>query len=331
MDLLSRFLALMPISGRVDVRCHFGAPWSIDEGVAGVHEIRYHVLLSGHAVLEDGNGPPQRLEAGDIVLFPTRCSHRIHDGSRAPPVPPTHRQNLALVVAENNADGDIAAILCGRFLLGAVPDRLLRDHLPPRLIVKSNSAGSRSGPAVEAGSAADANSRLARLIALMREEASDERPGNETLVNHLSAALFALTLRFASESEDPPYGLLALAGNARLQAAVSAMFEGPGRPWTLDQFAELCHMSRATFARQFHEAIGRSATDLLTEVRMTVAGRALLETKSAVGEIGEMVGYLSEAAFHRTFKKQIGMSPARWRASGGHVQAARDVSALSVQ
>ena len=331
MDLLSRFLSLMPVSGRVDVRCHFGAPWAIEEGPAGVREIPYHVLLSGRAVLEDGNGPPEQLGAGDIIVFPTGSPHRIHDGSGAKPIPATERRNITLTVAENGGTGEPADILCGRFLLGAVPDRLLRDHLPSRLVVRSGAQVNGSATATAIGAAEDAaksvaGSRLARLIGLMREEAMDECPGSETLVNHLSAALFALTLRFASESAQPPHGLLALAGRPRLQAAVSAMFESPGKPWTLDQFAGLCNMSRATFVRQFQEAIGRSATDVLTEVRMTIAGRALLESTTPVGDIGEMVGYQSEAAFQRVFKKQIGVTPARWRSSGGHMQAAQDSS-----
>ena len=331
MDLLSRFLSLMPVSGRVDVRCHFGAPWAIEEGPAGVREIPYHVLLSGRAVLEDGNGPPEQLAAGDIIVFPTGSPHRIHDGSGAQPMPVTERRNIMLTVAENSGTGDSVDILCGRFLLGAVPDRLLRDHLPSRLVVRSGARTSANGepPVVSEssdGTPSVAGSRLARLIQLMREEAADECPGSETLVNHLSAALFALTLRFASEATQPPHGLLALAGRPRLQAAVSAMFETPGKPWTLDQFASLCNMSRATFVRQFQEAIGRSATDVLTEVRMTIAGRMLLESTTPVGDIGETVGYQSEAAFQRVFKKQIGVTPARWRASGGHMQTAQDAS-----
>jgi AraC family transcriptional activator of mtrCDE len=154
----------------------------------------------------------------------------------------------------------------------------------------------------------------------MREEALDESPGSECLINYLSAALFALTLRFASEGADAPRGLLALAGQPRLQPALSAMFENPGEPWTLDQFAALCHMSRATFVRQFQDAIGRSATDMLTEVRLTLAGRALLETTTSVAEIGSTVGYQSEAAFQRVFKRHIGVTPARWRATGGNIQ-----------
>jgi AraC family transcriptional activator of mtrCDE len=200
---------------------------------------------------------------------------------------------------------------------------LLRDHLPGRLVVRGAFHQPGRGE-IDGGAspAALADTRLARLIELMREEATDEGPGSATLVSHLSAALFALTLRFASTGPEAPHGLLALAGRPRLQPAVSAMFESPATPWTLDQFASLCNMSRATFVRQFQEAIGRSATDVLTEVRMTLAGRKLLESGLAVAEIGEMVGYQSDAAFQRIFKRLIGVTPARYRASGGNVDAA---------
>ncbi|MFM0335950.1 AraC family transcriptional regulator [Paraburkholderia fungorum] len=325
MDLLSRVLSLIPVSGLLDVRCHFGAPWAISQGNAAVREIPYHVLLSGNAVLEYGDGPPEQLVAGDIIVFPAGGAHRIHDGSGESESPLVMRQGVSLVIAENEGSGAHADILCGRFLVGAVPDRLLRDHLPDRLVVRSahtqiNGANGIDGD-VDGAAQTVAGTRLARLIELMREEASDEGPGSETLISHLSAALFALMLRFASAGPRPPHGLLALAGRPRLQAAVTAMFESPEKPWTLDQFAALCNMSRATFVRQFQEAIGRSATDVLTEVRMTLAGRTLLQTGLGVAEIGEMVGYQSDAAFQRIFKRLIGVTPARYRAAGGNVQA----------
>ncbi|GAB2898600.1 AraC family transcriptional regulator [Paraburkholderia jirisanensis] len=332
MDLLSRLLSLMPVSGRLEIRCHFGAPWAIEEDTAGVREIPYHVLLSGTAVVEDSNGPPERMTAGDIVLFPAGKPHRIHDGSGDAPKPSVGRQSESLLIVENGESGIAADLLCGRFLIGAVPDRLLRDHLPGRLIVHSarqhhdaangsqtDAAATDAEPA--ATQSPSANTRLTRLIELMREEAIDQGPGSETLVNHLSAALFGLTLRFATETSQPPHGLLALAGRPRLQPAISAMFEKPGEAWTLDQFAALCNMSRATFVRQFQEAIGRSATDVLTEVRMTIAGRLLMQTTRPVADIGEKVGYQSDAAFQRIFKRHIGITPARWRASGGNLQA----------
>ncbi|GAB7523021.1 cupin domain-containing protein [Paraburkholderia sp. 2C] len=322
MDLLSRLLSLMPVSGRLEIRCHFGAPWAIEEETAGMREIPYHVLLSGTAVVEDGNGPPERIGAGDIVLFPTGSAHRIHDGSGMSPKPAIERRNESLLIVESGAPGVTADLLCGRFLVGAVPDRLLRDHLPGRLVVHSTPQHAPAGEDTNRKAASpSAGTRLTRLIELMREEATDQGPGSETLVNHLSAALFGLTLRFATETSAPPHGLLALAGRPRLQPAIIAMFDKPGEPWTLDQFAALCNMSRATFVRQFQEAIGRSATDVLTEVRMTVAGRLLMQTTRPVAEIGETVGYQSDAAFQRIFKRHTGITPARWRTSGGNVQA----------
>jgi len=214
MDLLSRVLSLIPVSGRLDVRCHFGAPWAITQGNAAVREIPYHVLVSGRAVLEYGGSPAEQLTAGDIIVFPTGDPHRLHDGSGRPPALPVERRDVSLVVAENESSGARADILCGRFLVGAVPDRLLREHLPGVLVVRSAHC---AGATLHGGGEASGTltgTRLERLIQLMREESIDEGPGSEALVSHLSAALFALTLRFASTGAQPPRGLLSLHGRA---------------------------------------------------------------------------------------------------------------------
>jgi AraC family transcriptional regulator, activator of mtrCDE len=315
MDLLSRLLALMPVAGRLDVRCHFGAPWRIDNPAADTRAIPYHVLLRGVAVIEDEHGSPLQMRAGDIALFPAGAAHALHDGSGAAASPATARVVNGLKIETNQSDGEGVDILCGRFLLPAVPQRLLRDHLPGRLLVHSV-APPESHDATSGTDMHDTigTSRLARLIQLMREEALEQGPASETLVNHLSGALFALTLRFASDCAEPPRGLLSLAQRPRLQPAISAMFDEPGKPWSLPELAALCHMSRATFARHFDEAIGRSASDVLTEIRMALAGRKLAQTALPIAEIGEAVGYQSDAAFQRVFKRQVGMTPARWRA-----------------
>jgi AraC family transcriptional activator of mtrCDE len=247
----------------------------------------------------------------------------LSDGSGKAPAPTTERSALSWIIAENGGGEHGADILCGRFLLGVIPDRLLRDHLPDRIIVRpmrdaASASEGTAGTAITTGDATahDASaSRLTGLISIMRGESVDEAPGSVTLVNHLSAALFGFALRFASQGAEAPRGLLALAGRARLQPALSVMFDEPGRPWTLEQFAERCNMSLATFKRQFHDAVGRSATDVLTEVRVTLAGRMLVETGLPVADIAERVGYQSDAAFQRIFKKRIGMTPASYRTS----------------
>jgi AraC family transcriptional activator of mtrCDE len=176
--------------------------------------------------------------------------------------------------------------------------------LPSRLIVSSTGAGS-------------VDTKLARLVGLLREESIEEGPGSEMMVGHLCAALFALTLRFASAAQEAPQGMLALARNRRLQPAVLAMFDSPERPWTLPELAALCHMSRATLARQFEADIGFSPNDLLVQIRMMLAARRLVQGTESVAAVGESVGYASEAAFQRAFSRHMGASPARWRGGAG--------------
>ena len=315
MQLLDRLLSLIPVTGRLDVRCHFGAPWRIEQPESSEWEIPYHVLLRGEAIVEAGTaekGEPAlalHMKAGDIVLFPAGGAHRLHDGSGTSPRAVREQHVGELTVVTNSSKREGADVLCGRFVLPAVPQQLMRDHLPELLLVSS--VGAAEGPERDTAFAA---SRLARVIELMREEAFELRPGSEAVVNQLSGALFALTLRCASDSDAAPRGLLALAQRQRLQPALAAMFDEPGKPWTLPALAELCHMSRATFARHFEDAIGRSPTDVLTEIRMAIAGRKLVQTRLPVAEIGEAVGYQSEAAFQRVFKRQVGITPAKWRA-----------------
>jgi AraC family transcriptional activator of mtrCDE len=138
------------------------------------------------------------------------------------------------------------------------------------------------------------------------------------MLNALSTAMFALVLRLASETANAPRGLLALAGHPRLAPAVAALFNQPARAWSLPDLARLCNMSRATLARQFQEKLGRSASDLLTDIRMTLAANELKRSSLSTGAVAEMAGYLSEAAFQRAFKSHLGLTPAQWRKMQEH-------------
>jgi AraC family transcriptional regulator, activator of mtrCDE len=132
-------------------------------------------------------------------------------------------------------------------------------------------------------------------------------------LNALSTAMFALVLRSASELDDAPIGILALAGNPRLAPALAALFNRPERAWSLPELARLANMSRATLARQFDEKLGRSARDLLTDIRMTLAANELRKLSSTTAAVADAVGYKSEAAFQRAFKSRMGVTPSQWR------------------
>jgi AraC family transcriptional regulator, activator of mtrCDE len=302
MDWLSRLFELMPVRGRLDLRCSYGSPWRIDQGPGAANEIPYHAVLAGSAILEDSaKGRPLQLKAGDILLLPGNIRHVMHDGSGAAALPARNRAALNFTISENPGLGERLDLLCGHFAISAPHDRLLRSYLPPRLVVH---AGAHAGQQETAA-------QLAGLVALMRRESADDHLS--AMLNALSTAMFALVLRLASETEDAPRGLLALAGHSRLAPAVAALFNDPARAWSLPELARLCNMSRATLARQFQDKLGRSASDLLTEIRMMQAANELKRSQLSTGAVAEQVGYQSEAAFQRAFKGHIGFTPAQWR------------------
>jgi AraC family transcriptional activator of mtrCDE len=266
--------------------------------------MRYHAILAGSALLEDAaGGAPRPLRAGDILLLPGGGAHRLHDGSGAAPVPAQRRGGAAVILQENGAaDGSRLDMLCGHFLLSPLQGRLLRDYLPARFVVASDASAS-----------SDSAAQVAALLALMRAESISDSIGARAMLDAFSTALFALVLRRAGESDAAPAGLLALAGHPRLAPALSAMFADPAHPWTLEELAALCHMSRATAARQFEQRLGRSAADLLTDIRMTVAAAELAKPGVSTGAAADAAGYQSEAAFQRAFKARMGLTPAQWR------------------
>ena len=110
--------------------------------------------------------------------------------------------------------------------------------------------------------------------------------------------------------------------------ALAALFHEPDRSWTLPELARLCHMSRATMARHFQEKLGRSASELLTDIRMMLAAQELRKASVSTGAVAAAVGYQSEAAFQRAFKKRMRITPAAWR-RGAHTSAGGKIAAIA--
>jgi AraC family transcriptional activator of mtrCDE len=297
-DWLSRLLEMIPVTGRVDYRCFFAAPWRLEFEAARTGEIPYHIVLRGSVSIEEaGSASTHRLNGGDIVLLPQGNAHVLQDGSGARPSPSRNRPGPAVTISENDGTGEQLEMLCGRFIVSLPHERLLRRYLPSRLII----------------SAAESGAQLTGLVALMRAEAAAQDLGGRAMLNALSTAVFALTLRLASASAQTPAGLLALAGHPRLAPALAAIFDEPARPWSVPLLAALCNMSRATFVRQFQEKLGSSASEMLADIRMTLAANEIRHSSASTGAIAESVGYRSEAAFQRAFKHHMGITPAQWR------------------
>lgn len=307
-DWLSHLLQMITITGQLEVRCAYGAPWRVAWPRSAANEIPYHVVLKGRAIIEDPETRTTReLVGGDIVLLPHGSAHVLHDGSGHTPGPTYNSQRSAgWMLSANDGQGDRLDMLCGRFFIGPPHDRLIRNYLPTDLVVRAMDGDDEEG----VGSAAN---HLANLVGLMRMESVGDKPGSNAILNALSSALFTLTLRAASESDQAPEGLLAVAGHPRLAPAISAMLADPTRPWNLPDLADLCGMSRATFMRHFQEKLGRSAADLLVDIRMSLAANELKKPTISTEAVAEAVGYQSVSAFRRVFADKMGMTPGEWR------------------
>lgn len=307
-DWLSHLLQIITVTGQLEVRCAYGAPWRVAWPRAAAHEVPYHVVVKGRAILEDPETKTAReLVSGDIVLLPHGAAHILHDGSGNAPGPTYNSQRPAgWMLSTNDGRGEHLDMLCGRFVIGSPHDRLMRNYLPTNLVVRAMDGEEEGAPS--------ASNHLADLVGLMRMESASDRPGGAAILNALSSALFTLVLRAASEAEQAPEGLLAVAGHPPLAPAISAMFADPTRPWTLPDLADLCGMSRATFMRRFQDKLGRSAADLLTDIRMGLAANALKKPASSTEAVAESVGYQSVSAFRRVFTDRMGMTPGQWRA-----------------
>ena len=299
MDTLSRLLALHPLRTALEVRCHFAAPWVIDHAAVEPGVAPYHLIVEGEAWLETGIGEPLALQAGDIVVFPHGLAHRIrtdHAEQAKPHI--VSRAEHVVRQTVNEGDGPLAEVLCGQFEFSDAGRRVLLNALPDLIHVRTAEREDFAG--------------LRGLVAMLRSESASLRPGTAAVLTQLSSALFALVIRAWLEQAEGRPGLFALLAERRLHAALQAMLADPGADWPLVKLAALCHMSRATFARLFGRISGSTPATVLLNIRMAQAAALLAQGQSS-GDAGAAVGYRSEAAFNRVFKRHFQQAPGAFR------------------
>lgn len=329
LDLLDRLLSLGAVDGRLDERCELRASSTVAQARSAQREMPYHALLAGSAVVEGPGLEPTMLHAGDVLMLPSGEAHTIVN--RAGGVAPGRSRGEAPeTVTLYEAGGAATILLCGRFLMTPAAWRLYRSLLPDYVIVRTNADMKRmasfggngeAGEAGEVGEVGEApdqqdstSSRLSRLLVLMKEETEHAQPGHAAVLRHLSAALFGMTLRAAMHGTQAPAGMLALAAHPRLCEVAVQIVRAPAQAWTIEEMAGIAHMSRSSLIRSFGAAAGMTPAEFVTRVRIAEASRLLKDTEQSVAAIGEAVGYASEAAFQRAFKRETDLTPAAWRA-----------------
>ncbi|MFK3740344.1 AraC family transcriptional regulator [Massilia sp. TN1-12] len=301
MDTLSRLLSLFTVTTSLDTRCELASPWVLDEpAVTTPGTAPFHVVVEGSALLDTAALGEIALQAGDIVVFPGGGAHRLHAGpvQQATPVAKLASDG-PLQRKANEGDGPATGILCGSFVFDDSARRAMLGALPEVMIVHASREADFPG--------------LHALVRLLQQETADTRPGSGVVVTQLSGALFALLMRAWLAQNATRPGLFAVLADRRLGNAMQKMLESPELPWTVADLAAACFMSRATFARLFAQLSGMTPADVLTQLRMARAATALARGERAVGDVALAVGYQSEAAFNRVFKRHYGMGPGGYR------------------
>ena len=310
MDALSQLLSLGRSHVELDVRCLLDGPFAMPHDPLPPGEAAFHLLLSGTCRLRTADGRTLRLADGDFVLLPAGDAHDLSDvggGGARPPVASLREPGVAggavLPVKSNRDPADPADasvdLLCGRFIYARGAGELLMRTLPRVLHVGLRAA---SGPA-----------SLQLLTSVLRAEASSAQPGARAIVNALGQALLAYALRAYGRDARVPAGWLALAADARLGPSIQAVLQAPEKPWTVESLGGASAMSRATYARHFREKAGMSVGAFVAQIRMMHACALLQDTQRGQAEIGQAVGYQSEAAFGKAFRAVLGTTPGRWR------------------
>jgi AraC family transcriptional activator of mtrCDE len=300
MDTLSRLLSLFTIRTALDIRCDVAAPWVLDEPPRAPGAAPFHVIVEGRARVQAQGQEAVELCAGDIVVFPGGSAHRLHAGPVEQAVP-MHAlaSDGPLQRIVNEGSGPATGILCGSLVFDEAARRALLAALPPMMVVRASREDDFPG--------------LHTLVRLLQYETAEVRPGGSAVVAQLSGALFALLMRAWLAQNATAPGLFAVLADRRLGQAMRRMLESPELPWTVASLAEASFMSRATFARLFAQLCGMPPADVLTQLRMAQAASALSHGARAVGEVALAVGYQSEAAFNRVFKRHYGVGPGAYR------------------
>jgi AraC-like DNA-binding protein len=323
MDALSDVLRVARLSGGVFFHAEFFEPWSIaarltPEHCAGylgsaAHMIPYHYVVEGRFRIRVEGEAPFELAAGEIVLFPRNDMHFMGSNLDLPAVP------ASSVIAQPpgggfgairlGGSGDRAQVICGYLACGSVEDNPLISTLPRVLHLNVAEAG--------------ATEWIRSTFQYAADELTAGRPGSETVLAKLSELLFVEAIRrYVDALPSKQTGWLAGLRDPHV-ARVLALFHGNvARSWTVDELGREVGLSRSALADRFTRLIGQAPMHYLTHWRMHVAANDLRNTSASLTQVAQNVGYDSEAAFSRAFKKAFGTAPATWRRQGARPREA---------
>ena len=281
------------------------------------HVMEYHVVMRGEcwgAIVEE---PPVRLHTGDILLFPHGDPHVISSapGMRAPLEPAFFFRNkdeqlpfamvfegIALPRPALSGEHFTTTLVCGFLGCDLRPFNPLIATLPRMLHLRAN----------------EGHSWMGHFMRHAAAESLEKRPGGEAMLERMSEMMFIDAVRQYVDLLPPgSFGWLAALGDRFVGKALRLLHERPEAAWTIDELGRMIGLSRSTLHERFMALIGQPPMQYLANWRMQLAAELLRCSDATVASVALEVGYDSEAAFSRAFKRLVGMPPAAWRKQRG--------------
>lgn len=309
MDPLDEALAAMRVERALYARLDANAPWGLNtRRIDGT--TRFGLMVRGRAVLtmtDQDAAVPVELVAGDCFFIPHGAAYRLQDAPGSP------MENCVDVVrnsvdgwvklgggAGENAGNPAASIVSGWFHFDERGAKPLLDALPPLLHIRMDDARTQV---------------LQASLQLLAMETAQRDLGSGLVISRLADIIFAQAVRAYMHTLDPETeaGWLAALSDRRIGQALRALHRDVAAGWTVDALATAAGMSRSAFAQRFKEKVGRTPLDYLAHWRMFRAGGMLQHSDRALAAIAENVGYESEAAFNKAFKRWSGIAPGAYR------------------
>lgn len=307
MDVLSDILSKLKLSGTLYFRTSFTSPWSI-KVPEYLNVARFHYAHRGNCFVRiNADQPAVSLLQGDLLIIPKGASHTLYCD------PKTENQSMLLdrVVEQSGFTGEGTLVygelgtnhetqlVCGHFAFDKNASHFLIDALPTYIHIK------KYGEA--------AGSWMEETLKVIGNEAGRDRLGSSLIALKLSEIVFTQALRTYLLQEGQSVPVMAAFADTGIAQALTAFHKSPGKAWSLDMLARIAGMSRTAFATRFSKYMTTTPLGYITHWRMQLARQQLENSNESLIEIAEKIGYRSESAFSRVFKKHYDKAPATYR------------------
>ncbi len=304
---LGEALHRMRMTGAFYCRAELRSPFALD--LPPLEScLMFHVLTSGRCTIEVAGAEPRQLRPGDLALVPHGDGHRLSNGRgvAAAKLFDVPREQLSdrYETLTYGGNGDATTMICGAVRFDhPVAQRLIA--LLPRLMV------------VDAASSPHAE-WIQSTVRLLAVEARELRPGGEAVITRLADILVIQAIRSWLETDPSAQrGWVSALRDPRIGRAIALVHRDPGRRWTVASLAAEAAMSRSAFAARFTELVGEPIMQYVARWRMQLALTLLEDPHITLDEVASRLGYESEAAFSRAFRRFAGRSPGQVRRTAG--------------